>query len=144
MATKTVELLRMTSRLERLGIQIGDIPDLIRIERTLSRWFEQECGDSNEYGSWAIERDDQTEKPYKVIHHFSHGTGPDRVTRYPIPDREAGARRRLAKIMEQYPELVVYVQTDPRGCALYIVKRSDLSAPDRLDSEYTKGVAVCY
>lgn len=57
--------------------------------------------------------------------------------RYPTPDRETGALRRLATIMARYPSLAYYVQGDPRGAALYI------GAPDQMtDSRYSQGVAV--
>ena len=37
---------------------------LRRISMTLSRWGELECGDSDNYKSWSIERDKETDKPY--------------------------------------------------------------------------------
>ena len=52
------------------------------------------------------------------------------MRRYPIADRETGARKRLAVIMARYPHLTAYVQGDPRGCALYILTASQLSACD--------------
>ena len=55
---------------------------------------------------------------------------------------ERGARARIAKIMSRYPELVAYVQTDPRGAALYILTRADIPAGAAIDSIYSRGVAV--
>jgi hypothetical protein len=63
--------------------------------------------------------------------------------RTPIADREAGALRRLQKIIRRHPELEGYRQSDPRGCALYIVRKSDIPAGESVNSFYTRGVAVC-
>jgi hypothetical protein len=61
-------------------------------------------------------------------------------TRHPIADRETGARKRLAKIMANYPYLSAYIQTDPRGCAVYILRPGDV--PEGCDpaSYYSRGI----
>jgi len=129
---------RLISNLEARGFSFEEANQLRRIEMTLQRWSEKECGDSDNYKSWGIERDEETEKPFMVIHpHDSNNT-----RRYAIADREKGALRRLAKIMEKHPEYVSYHQGDPRGCALYIVAKSDLNGHD-INSVYTRGLAVC-
>lgn len=111
---------------------------------TLHRWHELECGASNEWGSWSIERDDNGDgPPFMVHHHYVHGHGKDTVTRTRIADREAGARKRLAKIMEGYPKLRAYVQTDPRGASLYILRPGDVPEGEKEESWYSRGVAVC-
>jgi len=124
------------------GIKIEDAVALRRISMTLHRWHELECGDGNNYGSWAIERDDESEKPYMVHHHYRHGQGQDSVSRTAIPDREMGARKRLGKIMAGYPGFAAYVQTDPRGCALYVLRPGDVPADAAIDSCYNRGIAV--
>ncbi len=124
------------ARLSELGFRAVEIEQLLKIERTLQRWSEQECGNSNNHCSWAIERDETTGKPFRVVH---PNTGNSYKT--PIADREAGALKKLGKIMADHPELVSYHQGDPRGCALYIVRRADL-AGESLDCQYTRGVAV--
>lgn len=43
-----------------------------------------------------------------------HGRGKDSVSYTKISDREAGARKRLAAILKNYPGLSAYVQGDPR------------------------------
>ena len=125
----------------RLGFTSAETYTLLRIERTLNRWFAAECGDSNAYGSWAVERDEDDGKPYRV--HHSH-VAPFRETRTRIADREAGARRRLAVVMACHPELTAFVQTDPRGCALYILRPGDVPEGKTADCCYTNGIAVCY
>lgn len=139
--TSNKDIVFQVAALTRLGINPFDISALRRISRTLGRWAELECGDGNEYGSWSIERDDETAKPYFVRHNYYHGSRPDTVTRTPITDKERGALKRLSKIMESYPELVAYHQGDPRGAALYIVSRERLNGRD-INSCYTDGVAV--
>lgn len=132
----------MIESLKREGITEDDALALRRISMTLQRWFELECGDGNSYGSWAIERDEQTEVPYMVRHHYAHGQGKDRTTKTRIPDREAGARKRLAAIMARYPSLAAYIQTDPRGASLYILRPGDVQTGEDVSSHYSRGIAV--
>lgn len=127
--SKSEKFARYFQNMERYGISYEDAAKLRRIEMTLQRWAELECGDSNEYASWSIERDEETEKPYMVTHYNgARGSAGEsgRVSRARIADREAGALRRLARIMSAYPGLTYYHQTDPRGCALYILRKSEL------------------
>lgn len=127
-------------RLESLGFTFDEAQKLRRIEMTLSRWGELECGGSNDYASWAIERDEKTDKPYMVRHIYSDKSG--KVHRSPIADREKGALRRLDAIMATHPALISYHQGDPRGCCLYIVPRKAIANGD-ISSCYTNGIAVC-
>ncbi len=195
-------------RLQNLGFTYEEAVQLRRIEMTLQRWSERECGgDSN----WAIERAEPRKlaiwcdgnrpdglkivslcpngrriedvkilpdhikagndpkvfppeavailerfqrleietdgKPFNVY----HGEGKSR--RYPIADREAGALRRLKAIVdarnlrattdnEAGNFVLPYHQTDPRGCALYLITRAHLGAAD-ISSCYTNGLSVC-
>ena len=120
-----------------ISLSFDEVNTLRRAQLTLQRWAELECGDGNDYGSWAIERDENGEgAPYMVHHHYRHGNGKDTVSRTRIADREAGALRRVRHICA-YHKLDFFHQTDPRGCALYV-------SNERLtDSNYTKGVACC-
>ena len=135
-ATRTARFFRS---LEKIGVSYEDADKLRLIERTLHRWAELECGDGNECGSWMIERDEETNKPYFV--RYDHQSSKRYQT--PTADREAGALKRLQKILANYPELVYYHQSDPRGCSLYLIPKDRLSAGERLDSVYTRGVACC-
>lgn len=135
---------RMFARLSSLGFTRAEADQLRRISMTLTRWDERECGDSNSYGSYAIERDEKTEKPFSVF--ISHRDG--RTTRTAIADRERGAERRLAAIVtarnarEPDDKAQGFHQSDPRGASLYIVLTADLDGGD-ITSLYTRGVAVC-
>jgi hypothetical protein len=122
--------------LTRLGIAPDDIDALRRIAGTLSRWAEQECGDSNDHASWAIERDEDTNIPYRATYYHD-----GRTVRTRIADRETGALKRLAAIMERYPDLVAYHQTDPRGASVYLVPKERLAGRD-ITTRYTDGTAV--
>ena len=127
---------RLYSNLEALGFTFAEAQTLRRIEMTLCRWFEAECNGD-------IERDEKTGIPYFHRHNHSYLQANDPRAYSRIPDREKGARARLDALMAGKPELVAYVQTDPRGCALYILKRSDVRAGEQIDSVYTRGLAVC-
>ena len=59
-----------------------------------------------------------------------------------IADRESGALRRLAVIMSRYPTLKSYVQGDPRGASLYILRPVDIREGAEIDSYYSNGIAV--
>ena len=145
------EALRQTEQaraLLSLGFTQDEAEALRRISMTLRRWYERECGD----GTGCIERDETTDKPVWRHAYSGHAT--------PIPDREAGARRRLEAIVKvrnrrvrverstgdvlgpATSNLSTYLQTDPRGAALYILRPGDV--PDGYDvaSYYTRGICV--
>jgi len=127
---EAMEITHTENRLLELGISRQDAEALRRISMTLRRWFERECGTDN----GCIERDETTNKAYWLNSYTSR--------RYAIPDRETGARRRLAVIMARYPTLTAYVQGDPRGCSLYILTAEHLSGGHSVDSIYNRGIAV--
>jgi hypothetical protein len=133
----------MLTRLQALGISSDDAFALRRISMTLHRWFEMECGTENAAGaSISIERDGEggAGKPYQRIQYATKGGWVDR--RYPIADRETGARKRLAAIVARYPGLSAYVQTDPRGAAVYILRPGDVPEGADVNAYYSRGVAV--
>jgi hypothetical protein len=158
------EAMRQTKQmwaLEELGFTRDEAESLRRISMTLRRWHELECGDGNDYVSWSIERDETTNKPFMVYHRFTQ-KHPERV---PVADRETGARKRLAAIIRDrnqrtisaMPEpativgcaeqacdnsLSAYIQTDPRGAALYILRPGDIPEGSTADSYYSRGICV--
>lgn len=121
---------RCIEQVKSLGISEGDAWALRRVSMTLHRWHELECG--LEHG--CIERDETTKKAYWL----NSMTG----KRYATPDRETGARKRLLGIMGKYPALSAYVQGDPRGCALYILRPGDVPEGKDVDAYYSRGIAV--
>ncbi len=125
------------------GISYQDALALRRISMTLHRWHELECGDSNSYGAWAIERDDNGDGAAFLVHnHYLHGHGKDYTTKTKIADKERGALKRLANILVRYPGFDSYIQGDPRGCALYILRPGDIPEGASVDSCYNRGIAV--
>jgi len=122
----------LMNALDSLGFAFDEAQALVKIERTLHRWSERECGDDH----GCIERDEVTNKP---IWRSSHT---DRT--WSIPDREKGALKRLDAIMARHPKLSYYYQTDPRGCALYILRPGDVPEGSRAECCYSNGIAVCY
>lgn len=147
------ERARLTAQentLVTLGFTIDEAGALRRISMTLRRWHDLECG----IDAGCIERDDTTGKPYWVAQYR------DNVRRWPVPDRERGALRRLARIVaarnERQPAMSVvmlpdraapntvssYVQPDPRGASLYILRPGDVPTGADPASYYTRGICV--
>jgi hypothetical protein len=127
----------MLERLKAAGISEQDALALRRINMTLQRWHELECGDGNDYASWSIERNEKTDVPYLVT--YLH-TGETRRSK--IPDREKGAKKRLAAIMARYPTLSAYIQGDPRRAALFILRPGDVPKGADVNAYYSNGIAV--
>ena len=109
---------------------------LRRAAGTLRKWAEDECGSSNEYASFGLERDEETGVPYRTIYPHRTPSGEEnfKIQRYRVPDREKGALARVQAVCKAL-NLHYYHQGDPRGCALYID-----SQPFE-QHNYTRGVA---
>lgn len=154
MITKT-EAMRQAHQenvLLSLGFTFEEARNLRRISMALRRWFERECG----IDGGAIERDPDTGRPYWISE--DNGRGPRR--RWPVADRETGALKRLGAIMaarnSRTPPLSVvmlpdraapdtltaYIQTDPRGAALYILRPGDVPEGKDPGAYYTRGICI--
>lgn len=147
------------ARLQALGFTYEEAVSLRRIEMTLQRWGELECGTD----AGCVERDETTGKPmYRPAGYNAGGNrGWVESRAYPIADREAGALKRLARIVadrnERYntgehrlpnQEVTAYHQGDCRGCNLYLLTREQLTDKQTgtalpVDQYYTRGLAVC-
>jgi hypothetical protein len=141
-----VDTEHMLQRLQALGFTRSEAEALRRISMTLHRWHEMECGLEN----GCVERDEKTNKTYWLNSY----TG----KRWPIADRETGAIKRLTKIInarndrqlmngqpidvDNPPLVTSYIQGDPRGAALYILRPGDVPQGERAESYYTRGIAV--
>lgn len=111
-----------------LSIGLAHARTLRRAQLTLHRWAEEMCNGT-------IQRDGEQGdgKPFRVL--GFHIPGKEyRETRYPVPDREAGALRRVEQVCKA-AGLFYYHQTDPRGCALYV------SAEPLTNQNYHHGIA---
>jgi hypothetical protein len=103
----------------KLGFTYRECVALRRISMTLRRWHERCCNEDIE------EHDDG----HATVTY--HGGTRDGAT-YRIPNRRAGATRRLVAIMDRHPNVWSYVQPDPRGVALYVGPMTAYrTSPDR-------------
>lgn len=148
-------LTRQTDTLIALGFTRDEADALRRISMTLRRWHEHECNGT-------IQRDGENGdgRPY-----WYNPSGPTRAPRRPgayIPDRERGAEKRLKAIIglanarrlagvdpetgqpQAYADghLACYLQTDPRGAALYILRPGDVPEGGSPSSYYSRGICV--
>jgi len=105
-----------------------------RIALTLRRWYELECNGE-------IQRDEVTNKPYWVSEWGARWTTGKRCRRL-IPDRETGALKRLKAIMAKYAPLQAYVQTDPRGGTIYLIRPGDIPDGSKVEECYSRGVFI--
>lgn len=160
------EALRQTAQenaLLSLGFTRTEAQQLRRISMTLHRWHELECGtDSSCIVRGGLSADrltfgyDDNGAPY-LFHADVAGRG--RYIR--IPDRENGARKRMAAILAARMErakghnlgeycggclycapVSTYIQTDPRGAALYIIRPGDVPSHGLVDAYYNRGICV--
>jgi hypothetical protein len=123
-------LARQSATLQSLGFTSEEAEQLRRISMTLQRWYEHECNGD-------IQRDETSGKAYWRDD-------------YPTADRETGAKKRLAAILKRRndhiqahgPALSAYIQTDPRGAALYIIRPGDVRDGQDVESCYTNGICV--
>jgi hypothetical protein len=116
--------------LQSLGFTYGECERLRLASMTLHSWHERECGTDN----GCIERDEVTGKAYWLNAHSGK--------RYRIADRETGALKRISETLKTHNGLSYYVQTDPRGAALYILRPGDVPEGQTPDSCYTRGICV--
>ena len=135
------EAIRQTiqaDNLRALGFTRDEAEKLRRISMTLHRWHEMECG----VVGGCVERDEETGKTFWL----NDMTG----RRFPTPDRETGALKRLAAIMEAralrvgggHVTLATHIQTDPRGAALYILRPGDVPEGKEPECYYSRGLCV--
>lgn len=134
MTTKQQRTARFYDTLTRLGFTYEETETLRRAEMTLHRWAERECNGE-------VEIDDDG-KAYSAFGSLR--------ARYRVPNREAGARHRVANTLaarnarhDVGDALSAYFQTDPRGCALYVIRPDDVPAGEDVEAYYSRGVAVC-
>ena len=134
-----------------LGFTTGESDALRRISLTLHRWAEHEC-------NGVIERDETGRPFWSNPHTGRHGVAP-------VADRETGAIKRLKTILSSRNQRVItrmnepttlqgcldqvldvslayYVQGDPRGAMLYILRPGDVPDGADVDSYYSRGVAI--
>ena len=147
MAMTKREKQRITAQentLMSLGFTALEAERLRKISMTLQRWHEKECG----IDGGCIERDEKTNKPYWRSEYSGKLSA--------IADREKGAKKRLCHIIGMrntrewaflgWPmsqvEIKPYIQGDPRGAALYLIRPDDVPEGKNVDSYYSRGICV--
>jgi hypothetical protein len=139
---------RTYTQLMAAGFTFEECEKMRRISLTLRRWFELECGNGSDHADWAIERDANGEgRPFMVTHYYPRNGTPARTTRSPIADRETGARKRLAEVINERNKrapgkVETYIQGDPRGAALYILRPGDLPEGSDPSQYYNRGLCL--
>lgn len=118
----------LTNALADSGISQWETDKLLRCEKVLHTWAEHEC-------NGAIQRDEETNIPYW----YNTNTG---RKLYRTADRETGALKRAAAIAKAH-NVKIYHQGDPRGCSLYIIRRHDIPKGSKVESCYSRGIAIC-
>lgn len=114
-------------------LNLEDARTLRLAQLTLHRWAELECGTGSANVTLSVERN-EAGKPFMRRQWISAAYPNWQEEIYPVPDREAGALRRVAKVCKE-AGLHFYHQTDPRGCALYV------AAFPLNQSNYSQGIA---
>ena len=109
-----------------MGFSAAQAEVLRKISQTLTRWCEAECNGE-------IERSDSGRA--ERVHYSPTG---ERWA-CALPDRESGALRRL-RIILAGTNWTYFYQTDPRGCALYLIP---VTETENIESRYSSvGIAV--
>lgn len=146
MAMTKREKQRITAQentLMSLGFSAFEAEKLRKISMTLQRWHELECG----IDGGCVERD-EAGKPFWRSQYSGKLS--------PIADREKGAKKRLGHIVGMrntrewaflgWPmsqvEIKPYIQGDPRGAALYLIRPDDVPEGKSVDSYYSRGICV--
>ena len=128
--------------LSDLGFTHDETSSLLRIEKGLNRWHTLECGTGTDKRSESVERDEATGKPFVRIQYRTQ-SGEWRETKSACRDMEKSNLAMLASIMEG-KSVRGYVQTDPRGCSLYIIRPNDVPEGKDVNAFYSRGIAVCF
>ena len=156
---------RVDASLIALGFSKDECNKLRRISNTLRRWYELECGTENDHGpSFAIERghfdagkfvSDTDGSPF-LRRSWVDAKGKYQVTHGATRDNETAAIKRLDAMISKNNAagkmlVAYYLQTDPRGAALYVIPMSRYEdycgqtnrKPDgKFDAIYTS-VGIC-
>ena len=116
-------------QLIKIGFTYDEADSLLRAANRLHRWHELECGTDQ----GAISRTETGELLWYDNYKWDDYHG---------PDYETLAMRRIKKIMAAHPHLGYYVQGDPRGCSLYILRPEDVPEGKSVDTYYFRGIPV--
>lgn len=124
---------------QRYGISQEDWITLCDAEHTLGVWNERECNGT-------IQRDEPTDRwPLGRPRAYAELPSGEHVSLGYVPDRAAGAMRRAKSVLIGKPDLGIFWQDDPRGCAIYLYSRSEwLERGAPLDSVISTMGTACF
>jgi hypothetical protein len=122
-------------RLNEMGFSFSECETLRKASMALSRWGERECNGE-------VERDEET----GLTWHYYDVQRQDKVwirKGFRVPDRETGAKKRITALLKAHNDWDWYYQTDPRGCAVYLIPVKEVKSIAYLESNYsTIGIAI--
>lgn len=128
---EAARIIHLEAALADLGFTQEQAATLRRASNTLRHWYEAECNGE-------IQRDETSEVPYR----YNTNSG---KRRYKVADLEKGALKRIAAIVATAPAHKVegfYIQSDPRGASLYILRPDDVPEGKDADAYYSNGICV--
>ena len=118
---------------EQTRIPSAQFERLCSIQRRLHRWAEDEC---NGRIQWEGENEDQPRR-----YHLDRW-GSYTIRGAEILNSEARWLKQAQTIAAQCGGLI-YHQTDPRGCALYFYRLSDIEGRGPIDQCYSTAALAC-
>jgi hypothetical protein len=139
--TKRQKTAAFFDRMTNLGFSHAETEALLKAERALTRFAELECGTSDANRSVHVFRDEETGKPFYRVEYRVGNEWKERVQ--PKRDTEKAALAKVEAIMSGKTGFRAYHQTDPRGCALYIIRPGDIEAGENVHALYNRGIALC-
>jgi hypothetical protein len=121
---------------KRFGLPTVDYYKLCIIERQLHRWHEAECNGE-------IQWDEEGSPPLPYAYNPDRFGTPMIRSREPLPNLEQQLTAQAQAIAERRG-LSVFIQTDPRGCALHLYRPADLDGRPIDECYSTRATAVCF
>ena len=138
--TKNQQTARFFNLMSENGFTHDETSALLKAERALRKWGELECGTGDGNRSVHIFRD-ESGKPFYSVQFYAGGQWRERIQ--PRRDTEKAALAKVDAIMARKTGFRTYHQTDPRGCALYIIRPGDIEAGENVHALYNRGIALC-
>jgi hypothetical protein len=112
------------------GVSTRDAEELAKISMRLRKWKQLEVGTDGGH----IERQENTNMPFWVRD--------DGSAWVKVADMEAEAMKKLEGIIGKHKRLTAYIQGDPAGVVLYIIRESDIPKGRNIEEFYNRGIPV--
>jgi len=138
--TKKQQTARFFDLMSENGFTYDDTTALLKAERALRKWGELTCGTGDGNRSVHISRD-ESGRPFYRVQFYAGGQWRERIK--PRRDTEKAALAKVDAIMAKKLGFRAYHQTDPRGCALYVIRPSDIEPGENVRALYSRGIAIC-